>query len=178
MTHHLKQNWWLWTIRGIILIVLGLIAVAIPGLVWSVFIIFFGILAAISGIFLIIEGIKIKNDSDKALRIIEGIFYLLLGLFVIFYPGISLAIFIIILGFWAIFIGGFQIATAVKLRKIMTNEWLLFLNGGIAIIFGLLLISDVVAGAEALMILLGIFAIVSGFLSIVFSFMAKRFVIE
>jgi uncharacterized membrane protein HdeD (DUF308 family) len=175
MALHLQQNWWLWTIRGVILIILGLIAVSTPGLVWLTFLMIFGILAVISGLFLLVEGFKIKGDSDKMLRIFEGIFYIVLGLFVIFYPGVSVALFILILGFWAIFIGGFQIATAIKLRKVISGEWVLIVNGFLTIIFGLLLITNVIAGAEVLMMIFGFFAILSGILSIVFSFRARKF---
>ena len=59
------------------------------------------------------------------------------------------------------------------LRKEISNEWFAILNGVITLIFGLAVLTNIVAGASALVMVFGIFAIISGILMIVLSFKVK-----
>lgn len=158
--------------RGILAIIFGLIALLAPGIVLVTLIFYFGFLAIFSGIFLIIEGISIKSD-DKGFRILEGVLYLLIGILFLFRPGFVLTFIIYFIAFWAIFAGIFQIIYAIKLRKVIPNEWLAILNGVITLIFGLLVLSNIVVGAQAIVIIFGIYAIIWGIFMIGLSFKIK-----
>ena len=69
--------------------------------------------------------------------------------------------------------GVFQIFHAIKLRKVIENEWLAILNGVITLVFGIMILFNVVAGAQALIMIFGFFAIISGVLMILLSFRVK-----
>jgi uncharacterized membrane protein HdeD (DUF308 family) len=73
-------------------------------------------------------------------------------------------ILLILIASWAIVTGAFQIAAAIQLRKHITGEWLLALSGIISILFGAMLLYNPVAGALAVVWLIGIYAMVSGIL--------------
>ena len=78
-----------------------------------------------------------------------------------------------VVAFWAIMSGIFQIYNAVKLRKIIENELYSILNGAVSLIFGLMILFNVVASAEALIMVFGFFAVISGLLLIALSFKVK-----
>jgi uncharacterized membrane protein HdeD (DUF308 family) len=63
---------------------------------------------------------------------------------------------------WAIVSGAIELVAAYQLRNVVRGEWLLALDGVLAIIFGIVLIAFPGAGALALVWLIAAFAIVSG----------------
>ena len=172
MLEQVQKKWWLLLLRGILAVVFGLIALFSPGIVLITLLLYFGILAVFSGLFLIIEGIAIKGE-DRGLRIIEGIVSLIFGLLFIFMPGFVLSFVMYFVAFWAIIGGLMQIIYAVKLRKVIPNEWLAILNGIITLVFGILVLLNILAGAQALVMVFGAYAILSGILMIGLSFRVK-----
>lgn len=172
MLERIQKNWWLLLLRGILALIFGFIAISSPGIVIVTLLLYVGILAVLSGLFLIIEGIAIKSD-DRGMRILEGVVSIIFGLMFILAPGFVLSFAMYFIAFWAIIGGIMQIIYAVKLRKEITNEWFAILNGVITLIFGLAVLTNIVAGASALVMVFGIFAIISGILMIVLSFKVK-----
>lgn len=71
MTSGIQKSWWILLLRGIFAIIFGLIALLSPGLVLDTLLLFFGILAVVSGVFLVIDALIVSGD--RILRIIEGI---------------------------------------------------------------------------------------------------------
>ena len=172
MLESLQKHWWVLTLRGVLLLIFGYIALLSPGIVIVALIFYFGFLAIFSGIFLIIEGISIK-DSNRGIRILEGIFYIIIGLLFLFKPGFVLTFLLYFIAFWAIIAGIFQIYYAIKLRKVIPHEWLAILNGVFTLIFGIFVLYNIFAGALAIVMVFGIYAIISGILMIVLSFRVK-----
>jgi uncharacterized membrane protein HdeD (DUF308 family) len=76
---------------------------------------------------------------------------------------------------WAIVIGVLQILGAVELRKELTGEWLLSLNGLLSIAFGVIMFAQPGAGALALVWIIGWFAILVGWIYIALAFRLKTF---
>jgi uncharacterized membrane protein HdeD (DUF308 family) len=71
---------------------------------------------------------------------------------------------------WAILTGVFEIATALRLRKLIENEWLLILSGVVSIIFGILLIVFPGPGTLSLVWLIGAYALFLGILMLALAF--------
>lgn len=172
MLERLQKKWWLVLLRGIFAIIFGLIALLSPGIILVTLLFYFGFVALFSGLFLIIEGIAVKSD-DRGMRILEGIITLLFGLLFISMPGFVTASIMYFIAFWAILGGIFQIITAIRLRKEIQNEWLAILNGVITLIFGILVLFNIIAGAQALIMIFGIYALIAGILLIGLSFKIK-----
>ena len=75
--------------------------------------------------------------------------------------------------FWALIAGIFMIVKAIKLRKVIQNEWLIIFNGIITVILGILIFANVFAGAEILVMVFGFYAILSGIMMMMISFKVK-----
>ncbi|HJZ50032.1 MAG TPA: DUF308 domain-containing protein, partial [Roseiflexaceae bacterium] len=71
---------------------------------------------------------------------------------------------------WSIVTGIFEIATALRIRTVIENEWLMILSGVVSIIFGILLIAQPGAGEIAIVWLLGAYALIFGILMLVLAF--------
>ena len=172
MLARLQQKWWLLLLRGLLAIVFGFIALFMPNVVLVTLLFYFGVVALFSGIFLVIEGIAVKSD-DRGLHILEGILAIIFGVLFLAMPGFVFASLMYFIAFWAIIGGIMQIIYAIKLRKEIPNEWLAILNGVITLIFGILILTNILAGGQALIMVFGIYALIWGVMLIMLSFKVK-----
>jgi uncharacterized membrane protein HdeD (DUF308 family) len=75
---------------------------------------------------------------------------------------------------WAIAAGVFQIVGAIRLRKEINDEWLLIASGVVSVLFGILILMFPGAGALSLAFVIGIFALVYGFLLVGFAMKLRK----
>jgi uncharacterized membrane protein HdeD (DUF308 family) len=85
-------------------------------------------------------------------------------------PGITALGLLILIAAWALVTGILEIIAAIRLRKIITNEWLLILAGIASVAFGVILLLRPAAGALALIWWFGAWALIFGILMIVLAF--------
>jgi uncharacterized membrane protein HdeD (DUF308 family) len=81
---------------------------------------------------------------------------------------------LLLIATWAIVNGVMEIVAAIRLRKEITNEWMLILAGAASVIFGVLFLMWPGAGALAMLWWIGSFAIVFGILFIGLAFRLKK----
>jgi uncharacterized membrane protein HdeD (DUF308 family) len=81
-------------------------------------------------------------------------------------PGLTALVLLYIIAAWALLTGVLQLVAAVRLRKVIHDEWWLILSGVASLIFGVLLLVMPGAGALALVWLIAAYAIVFGVLMI------------
>ena len=174
MFETLQKNWWLIAVRGVLAIVFGILAIASPYIVIFSLITFFAFFAILSGFFILTLAFLGETDN-KGLRIIEGLLFLGTGIVVLLNPLTALGGIMIFIAAWAILSGIIHIVGAIKMRKVITNEWLLILNGAISIIFGILLAGNLIQGAGVMLMVFGAFAILSGIFSIMLAFRIKTY---
>jgi uncharacterized membrane protein HdeD (DUF308 family) len=77
-------------------------------------------------------------------------------------PALTALVMLYVIAGWAILTGGLEIAAAVRLRRQITGESLLMLSGGLSIAFGVLVMMAPLAGALAVVLLIGAYAFSSG----------------
>lgn len=168
----LSRNWWLLLIRGIIAIIFGIMAMIWPGITLWVLVLFFGAYALVDGIFALFAGFQ-QPKGSKAWLITMGVLGILAGIVAFVWPGMTTLVLLYVIAFWAIFTGITQIVAGVRLRKTITNEWLLILSGVLGVIFGILLVIWPGAGALAMIWLIAVFAILYGITLCVLAFKVK-----
>ncbi len=77
-------------------------------------------------------------------------------------PGITALSLLFYIAIWAIATGVLEMVTAIRLRKVLRNEWMLGLAGLAAVVFGIALMVQPDAGALAVAWLIAGFAMIFG----------------
>ncbi len=160
----LARNWWSIVLRGVIAILFGILAFIWPGITVLVFVALFAAYAIVDGILAIIWALR---DSRNWLAlVIEGILGLAAGIVAILWPGITALALLYLIAAWAVVTGIFEIAAAIRLRREISNEWLLGLAGLFSIVFGIILFLFPGSGALAVVWIIASYAILFGILLI------------
>jgi uncharacterized membrane protein HdeD (DUF308 family) len=167
----LTLNWWALAIRGLLAVVVGILAFVSPGITLTALVLLFGAYAAADGIFAIIAALKGPGGAKRWWALVlEGILGISVGVLTFFMPGITALFLLYLIAFWAILTGAFEIGIAIRLRKEIAGEWLMALSGVCSVLFGALLVLFPGAGALAVMWLIGAYAIVFGALLLALAF--------
>jgi uncharacterized membrane protein HdeD (DUF308 family) len=170
-----RVNWWLLALRGLIAVLFGILAFMWPGATLLTLIWLFGSFALVNGVLSLVLAAKTPNGYPKVgSLILSGLLGILAGLFSFVMPGITALGLLILIAAWAIVTGVMELVTAVRLRKIVTNEWLLVLAGIASVAFGIILLLQPAAGALALVWLIAAWAVVFGILLMIVAFRMRN----
>ena len=175
MTPSLRTNWWALVLRGVVAIILGIVAFALPGVTVAALVTLFGIYALIDGVLAIVLTVKAAEVHGRwGGFLLEGILGLLFGIVAIAAPIAVAAVFIQVLAIWALITGVLEIVAAFRLRRSVEGEWLLILVGVLSILFGIVLFAEPVAGAVVLVWILAAYGLFFGVLLIVLGFRLRN----
>jgi uncharacterized membrane protein HdeD (DUF308 family) len=163
----LTTNWWAFVLRGIFAILFGILTFILPGMALVTLVFLWGFYALADGVFTLVAAFR----HDRTQRhwwalLIEGLLGIIAGVIAFVYPGLTALVLLFVIAGWAIATGVMEIVAAVRLRKQIKGEWLLALAGVVSILFGALLVWHPGAGALALVLWIGAYAIVFGVLLI------------
>lgn len=124
------------------LIILGLIAILLPGIAAAFFTSLMGWLALISGVVMIVQAFQSKPIRGFWLSLVLGILYVLAGLYILF--NLGAAVLALTLAFGVLFIveGIFTIIMAFTNHAGDRMFWLMGLNGIITLILGILVLNQ------------------------------------
>jgi uncharacterized membrane protein HdeD (DUF308 family) len=154
------HNWGWFLFRGLLALVLGILAIAFPFSAMTAFIFLFALFAFVDGVSLLISGIAGATSHRERWwgLVIAGIIGIAVGVIYIAWPAISTfsyaLVFLIMIAVWAIVNGVGQISAAIRLRKEIEGEWLLATAGVFSILLGgvILIVTALVPGASILSI--------------------------
>ncbi|HKL07767.1 MAG TPA: DUF308 domain-containing protein [Bacteroidales bacterium] len=165
-------NPWFLSVQGIIMIVLGLIALINPELTLKAIVQLFGILFLIAGVFLIIIN-KQRVNSGSNFWFYEGILNTIIGLLFLIFPSFVVNLFVIILGIIALVMGIINLNFIIKIRP--PYFWLSLLRNIILIIFGLLFLFVPFQGAVVIINIIGVVALFYGVVSLITAYKFYHF---
>jgi uncharacterized membrane protein HdeD (DUF308 family) len=173
MLQLLARRWWALALRGVIAVLFGLLTFFIPGITLISLVLLFGFYAILDGIFDIVSAMKAPGHHWPLL--VEGIVGIVAGLVTFMWPAITAMVLVYLIAFWAILTGLLEIVAGIRLREVIANEMLLILMGVISTLFGILIIIFPGAGALAIIIWIGAYAVVFGIILIVLAFRLRSF---
>jgi uncharacterized membrane protein HdeD (DUF308 family) len=166
----LVQNWWLFTLRGVLGIIFGCIALIFPGPTMLSLVIVFSAYMLVDGVAGIISAVRaIRRKEDRwGLLIFEGLLDIATGVVAFLWPGLTVVAFVWLIAAWAIVSGGLMTAAGFRLN-IEHGRWWLVLGGLLSLAYGVLLIITPLIGAVVFTWWLGAYALVFGVALVIFS---------
>jgi uncharacterized membrane protein HdeD (DUF308 family) len=157
----LARHWWVIGLRGLAAVLFGVLAFVWPGMTLAVLVLLFGAYALVDGILAVVVAVRGGTDHRLVMGL-EGVVGVLAGLAAFVFPGLTALVLLYIIAFWAILTGVLEVVAAVRLRRVISNEWGLIIGGVLSVLFGIVLIAAPGAGALAVVFLIGIYAVLFG----------------
>ncbi len=130
------DHWGLLTAVGILLIVLGFMAMVTPIVASGASILLLGFLLVVGGIAAMIGGIRQRKSGGLAFYIITGILALMAGIVILRNPLESLGVLTLLIATWLFVAGIFRIVQAFMQKE--GRGWLIF-GGFMSLILGMML---------------------------------------
>ena len=176
MSNVLTRNWGWVALRGVVAIVFGVLTLFYPQITLVTLILWFGVFALIDGVFKVVAAIANRQGEPHwVAMLLGGLLGIAAGIVTFAMPGITAITLLYLIALWAIVVGLAEIMTAIRLRKVITGEWMLIVAGVLAVAFGVLLIARPGAGALAVVLWIGWYAILSGILLLAVAFRLRSF---
>lgn len=158
-----SRYWWLVVARGVVALVVGLAAVFVPVITVANLIAILSVFLIIDGVILIGAGWRQSTGSNYWWALVlQGIIGMVAGTLGLAFPQMTALAFTIIAGVWAVVGGVFEIAYAVRMRRELSNEWLLGIAGLLSAGVGVLLLGYPSASLVVLAVVLGAYTLISG----------------
>ncbi|GAB4369773.1 MAG: HdeD family acid-resistance protein [Elainellaceae cyanobacterium] len=157
------------------LIILGILAILMPGLASAFFTSVIGWIALISGIVMIVESFQSKPIRGFWLNLIVGIFYAIAGVYILF--NLESALLALTFAFGVLFVieGVFTTIMAFTNRAGHRLSWLVALNGVITLILGIMVLNRFPFSAIWLIgLYVGISLLMNGFSLLAASLVVRR----
>lgn len=177
-----KAIWWIVLIRGIAAILFGILALVLPPAgVLAALAILFAAYSIVDGVMEIAHAIRIRGRSARwGWLLVAGVLSVLAGVVAALFPvltgffGALLVLYLV--AFWSIVTGVAGFPAAHAMADGGRKTWA-YVTSALAVLFGILLLVITIAtpedAAEALVLAIGVYAIVSGLLLLVLAIGAR-----
>jgi uncharacterized membrane protein HdeD (DUF308 family) len=166
----LTRNWWAIALRGVAAVVFGILALLLPVTTLAALILLFGAYAIVEGVFSLIGAGRGHADEPRWPLVLQGLVSIAAGIVTFLWPGLTGLVLLYVIAAWALVTGMLQIVATVRLHSRIRGEWWLMLSGILSAVAGVLMMWAPGAGALALVLWIGAYAIVFGILLIVLAF--------
>jgi uncharacterized membrane protein HdeD (DUF308 family) len=164
----LAERWWAPVLRGMAAIVFGILTLVSPLAGLAALVTLFGAYALVDGI---LSFVAAASDGRRwGWFLLEGVVGVATALLAFFWPGITVTALVFLVAIWAVSTGATEIASAIRLRKIIKDEWLLALSGVLSIGLGLALALYPMVGALVVTLWIAGYALAFGALLVALGF--------
>ena len=171
----LSHNWWILALQGLLAMLFGVLAFVLPKMTLLTLVFLFGAYALANGVLALGHAFSSPKGYPRfGALIASGLISIAAGVLAFVWPGITALSLVLIIAAWAIVNGIFEIAMAVRLRRVLNREWMLALAGVLSILLGVVIAFRPAAGALALLWWIGGVAIVFGVLLLALGFRLRR----
>jgi len=174
---HLRKRWASFLGLGILLVILGLIAVGASTLVTLATILFFGWLMVIGGVLQAIHAVISRQWGGFVLDLFTGILYFVVGLLIVTHPAGTATTLTLLIAMFLMFSGIFRLAVAAMVR--FHHAFWLLLHGILNLVLGILIWQQwPSSGLWIIGLFIGIEMIFHGWTLIMLGLMAKNLPLE
>lgn len=161
---------WVNVIRSILAILLGLVLILWPGATLAVILVFFPIFVMIDGFSAIVIGMHTAKEGKWLSFVPMGILEILIGVFILFWPDLTITAFIFLMALWAFVLGLGEFFIAIADDKLKPVFRILYAVGGVlTFVLGICVISYPLMTSAVLIWLFGVFFLIYGFLAFLVS---------
>lgn len=170
----LARNWWAVAIRGVLGILFGVIAFAVPGATMLSLVLLFSAYMLVDGLMAVVSAVRAARLGNRwGLLTFEGVVNILTGVAAFVWPGLTVLVFVTLVAIWAVITGGLMLAAAFKLNA-DHGRWWMALGGIASIVYGVLLVIAPMIGAVVLTWWIGAYALVFGITLLVAAFKLRQ----
>jgi uncharacterized membrane protein HdeD (DUF308 family) len=175
MIDALRAHWWAVGLRGLVSIVLGLVALALPAAAIFALIVWFAAFAIIDGILALVSAFRLSRAHGPWVALfLEGLVGIVAGVVVFLIPALGAFALAYLVAAWAIVTGVLAVLSATRARTHVPNEWLWILSGAVSIVFGVFFAFAPGFGLAVLAYTLGFYALIAGFSLVGLAFRMRR----
>jgi uncharacterized membrane protein HdeD (DUF308 family) len=175
VTRQLASNWWALALRGVLAILVGVLALTKPGATLAALVLLIGAYMFVDGVFAIMASLRGMRTGDRwGWMLVEGILGIVAGIIVFRTPATGALVLLWLVAFWAITHGIAEIAAGIKLRKIIDNEWLLIIAGVLSLALGIYVLMRPGVGLLLLVTWVGVYALFAGILMLMLSLKIRK----
>lgn len=159
----LFKYWWIYTIKGLLFSVIGIIALLSPSITLISLLSYLGIIILAFGIILLARDIfLIKKKKNWRTLMYQSIFDIIIGIIIISFPKQIISIFIIAFSIIAILLGIYLLIIFYKIKNKGISKNIFLLIGALSLIIGLVFLFNPFGSAMAITSLAGILLLILG----------------
>ena len=179
----LSRNWWAFVLRGVLALIIAVLAFVMPAESLLALTLVFGAFAFADGVFGLVAAIRnIRKGERWGWLMFSGLLGIATGVVVVVSPFVATLVLATFLwasiAFWSVFSGVLEIAAAIRLRKEIKGEVWLILSGLISVVLGIIvtwmLLTRPLESFLALGWLLGFYAALFGAMMILLGLRLQR----
>jgi uncharacterized membrane protein HdeD (DUF308 family) len=160
--------------RGVLAVIVGVIALAWPKVTILALVILFAIYAFIAAGLQAARAFSSRTAGPVIGHLLLGLVDVAAGVIALAWPGPTALVLVLIIGIWAVVAGVFEIAAGFARGETAGTRALFFLAGLVSVAFGVVLFAHPNIGAFAIALLFGLFNLVAGVSLIVLGIDARR----
>lgn len=131
-------SWRSLALRGAAAVLFGLLTLIWPNISLLVLVLLFGAYSLLDGAFLLVAAAANDPKSRRSPRVLllQAGIGIITGIVTLVWPAITALALLYLIAAWAVITGALEVAAAFRLRKEISNEWLLAVAGGLSILLG------------------------------------------
>jgi uncharacterized membrane protein HdeD (DUF308 family) len=175
----LVRNWWIYLLNGSIALTYGFVALFLTTSTAEFIAWYAGLAILLFGlVVLAITLNRMRLKMPWGLLLMQAIGFVAAGATIMAYTRETLSLFVAVIGILALLAGIFQLIVLINLGNLFKNKNLGLANALLTLLFGLLLLINPFAFAQAVVVLSGIVSLFAGILLIWFGMQLRKFAKE
>jgi len=164
------RHWWVFLIRGILFILLGIYMFASPAGSYAALAFLFGLIILVAGVSELMRVVREKSEVNRGWHLAIGVFDIIVGLALISHIAAGEAILRIIVGLWILIKGVSVLIYGSSAPRLM----ILMVGGVLVILFGLLVLINPVFGSVTIVLWTAFAFVMMGIMNIMLSLRLKK----